>query len=59
MGQQRIFFERLILFSMTHYNMRGIMAPSNFIVSSLIMIIFGVLKGFDKFSPKSPKNFEI
>ena len=27
------------------------------VVSFLIMIIFGVLIEFDKFSPKSPKNF--
>ena len=31
--------------------------PSNFVVSCLIMIKFGGLIEFDKFSPKSPKTF--
>ena len=45
------------LFSMgkKHYSMGGIMAPpsSNFVVSSSIMITFGVVIESDKFAPKS------
>ena len=36
-----------------------VLNPSpNFVVSSSIMIKFGVLIEFDKFSPKQPKSFE-
>ena len=33
--------------------------PSTFVVSSSIMIKFGVLIEFDKFSPKSPKKVKM
>ena len=55
-------FEILTLFSMGYFKNTTVWGhhgpPSNFIVSGSIIIKFGVLIEFDKFSPRPQKNLK-